>query len=165
VPIPAPPTAGPPTTARRGPAVRTAVAVAVLAGPLLAGCSALIPGHSEATGSAASAPTSAGRPQGQGGGSGRLPEGACQITVSGRGSVQASGGSSDITTINGATTLSCGGGPELDIDEIADGAVALSASGAAPVRIAAGETAAVASYQVTVSAAQGDAARFVLVPG
>jgi hypothetical protein len=161
VPIPVPPTA-----ARRGPAVRTAVAVAVLAGPLLAGCSALIPGHSDgATGPAASAPTSASRPQGQGGGSGRIPEGACQITVSGRGNVKASGGSSEVTTINGATSLSCGGGPRLDIDEIADGAVALSTSGSAPVRIAAGETAAVASYQVSVSAAQGDAARFVLVPG
>jgi hypothetical protein len=160
VPIPVPPTA-----ARRGPAVRTAVAVAVLAGPLLAGCSALVPGHSDAaTGSAASAPTTA-RPQGHGGGSGRIPEGACQITVSGRGNVKASGGSSEVTTINGATSLSCGGGPRLDIDEIADGAVALSASGAAPVRIAAGETASVASYQVSVSTAQGDAARFVLVPG
>jgi hypothetical protein len=160
VPIPVPPPA-----ARRGPAVRTAVAVAVLAGPLLAGCSVLIPGHSgDATGSAASAPTAA-RPQGQGGGSGRLPDGACQITVSGRGNVKASGGSSEVTTINGATSLSCGGGPRLDIDEIADGAVALSTSGAAPVRIAAGETASIASYQVSVSAAEGDAARFVLVPG
>jgi hypothetical protein len=177
VPLPVP-SAAPPAVRRR-PAARNnsatvavevlvAVVVAVLAGPLLAGCSALVPGRAdEATASVAPAPAPAppSPPQSQGGGSAQLPAGACQVTVNGPGSVRVSGASSRVITINGASSLSCDDGPMLDIGAIADGAVTLSAEGAAPVRIAAGRSEAVGSYRVTVSSAAGSAAQFVVEPG
>jgi hypothetical protein len=172
VPLPVP-SAAPPAVRRRAAArIGAALVVTVLAGPLLAGCSALIPGRADdATASAAPATASPSRPQGQGGGSGQgdgsgqLSADACQVTVNGPGSVRVSGASSRVTTINGASSLSCDDGPVLDIGTVADGAVALSADGAAPVRIAAGQSASVGSYKVSVSSADGAAAQFVVEPG
>jgi hypothetical protein len=159
---------------RRRPAARNtsatvavAVVVAVLAGPLLAGCSTPIPGRADdATASAAPAPTPPSPPpQVQSGGSGQPSADACRVTVNGPGSVRVSGASNRVTTINGASSLSCDDGPVLAIGAIADGAVTLSAEGAAPVRIAAGRSEAVGSYRVTVSSAAGSAAQFVVEPG
>jgi hypothetical protein len=53
----------------------------------------------------------------------------------------------------------------LAIEAVADGAVTLSAAGGAPVKIPAGQSAAVGSYRVTVSTADGAAAEFVVDPG
>jgi hypothetical protein len=171
VPLPVP-SAAPPAVRRRQAArnnsatVAVAIVVAVLAGPLLAGCSTSIPGRADdATASAAPAPTPPSPPQVQSGGSGQLSAGACQVTVNGPGSVRVSGASNRVTTINGASSLSCDDGPVLAIGAIADGAVTLSADGAAPVRIAAGRSEAVGSYRVTVSSAAGSAAQFVVEPG
>jgi hypothetical protein len=70
-----------------------------------------------------------------------------------------------VSTINGASSLTCGDGPVLAIGAVADGAVTLSTDGAAPAKIPAGQSAAVGSYQVTVSSANGAAAEFVVDPG
>jgi hypothetical protein len=129
----------------------------------LAGCSAPVPGHAGTTGVAVPTPPAPSRPGDTSGGS--VPAGACQITISGPGRIRVSGASNRVTTINGASSLSCGGGPVLAVDSVADGAVTLSADGAAPVRIAAGESADVESYKVTVTSADGAAAQFVVAPG
>jgi hypothetical protein len=88
------------------------------------------------------------------------------VVIGGRGSIRISGASNRAVTRNGATSFSCAGGPLLAVDAVADGAVTFSADGGAPVSIPAGETAAVADYEITVATAQGDEAEFVVAaPG
>jgi hypothetical protein len=145
---------------RRWPVLATAVLAAAVP---LTGCSTLVPGRADSAGPTTVAPAPS-RPGGRDGGS-ALSAGACQVSVGGRGNVRVSGGSSRVTTTNGASSLSCGGGPVLDIVEVADGALTLSGDGAAPVRIAAGGSAEVESYRVSVASVDGEAARFVLEPG
>jgi hypothetical protein len=144
--------------------VAAAVVAVLVGGGLLAGCSTLLPGQGTAT--SVPVPPAPGGSYSQGGGSGgSVPAGACQVTIRGPGSIRVSGASNRVSTVNGASSLSCGRGPTVAIDEIADGAVTLTPDGGAPVRIAAGQTAAVDSYQVTVSSADGSAATFVVAPG
>jgi hypothetical protein len=146
--------------------LRGSVVPAVLVAAVsLAGCSALVPGRAESAAATAQTVPTPPAPGGGSGGSATTPSGGCQVAIAGRGQIRVSGSSNRVSTVNGASSLSCGGGPVVDIVSVADGAVTFSADGAAPVRIAAGQTAAVDSYQITVSSAAGDSAQFAVVPG
>ena len=87
--------------------------------------------------------------------------GGCQVTIRGPGSVRVSG-ASNVVTRNGASSLSCAGGPLMAVERVEDGAVTFSVDGGQPVRIAAGETGSVGDYSVTVDEADGERAEFAV---
>ncbi len=133
--------------------------VALAAATALAGCSTTV-GGSAAPGSSTGRPA----PDTSAAGSPGTPDGGCRVVIGGRGNIRISGASNRAVTRNGATSFSCAGGPLLAVDAVAEGAVIFSADGGAPVSIPAGETAAVADYEITVATAQGDEAEFVVAP-
>lgn len=88
---------------------------------------------------------------------------ACEVTLSGRGSVQVNGGGTRAVTRNGVTSLACGDGPLVEV-EVQDGGVSFTPEGGRAVRVDSGRTAQVDAYEITVDSATGDSAEFVVVP-
>jgi hypothetical protein len=86
----------------------------------------------------------------------------CQVTINGPGSIRVNGASNRVVTRNGASSLSCANGPQMAIGEVENGAVTFSVDGGQPVRIATGQSATVADYEVTVNEADGTRAEFVV---
>ncbi|MCO1654342.1 hypothetical protein [Pseudonocardia humida] len=146
----------------------TAALVALAAGALLAGCAGSpIPGSALPSAGGGTSPTAEPGPDGGPGPTGpaeaRDREGACEVTLSGRGNIQVSGGGTRAVTRNGATSLGCGDGPLLGV-EVQDGGVTFTPEGGRAVRIDSGQTAQVGDYEITVDEAAGDRAEFVVVP-
>jgi len=154
-----------PTPARPRLPGPVAAALAALAGAaLLAGCTSPVTGSAApAGGGGATSVADPGTATTEPAASPRDRADACEVTLSGRGSVQVRGGGTRVATRNGVTSLACDGGAPVVV-EIGDGGVAFTPEGGAAVRVDAGATAVVGDYEITVEEVEGDRAEFVVVP-
>lgn len=85
------------------------------------------------------------------------------MTATSNGSISSSGASSSAWTINGQTSLSCGGGPRVTIAAIDDTGVMFTVGGAT-VTIAPGATGRVGGYEIGVTRVAGGTAEFHMLP-
>lgn len=137
---------------------RLLVGVAAVA-LVTSGCASSVSGEASpepARPSAEAAPPSPSRSPGR-------SNGTCQVKVSSNGSISSSGAGGRTITTNGRTSFSCGRGPLIAIESIADNGVTFSADGEV-VTVAPGASAPVGAYLVSVSSSDGGSAEFQVEP-
>ena len=88
------------------------------------------------------------------------PAARCQVTAASSGSISASGSGGSTSTINGRTAFSCGSGPMLGIETIADAGITFAAPDGTTTTIAPGTTGQVGGYAIQVGRVAGDTAEF-----
>jgi hypothetical protein len=96
-------------------------------------------------------------------------EGSCQVSASSSGSsssgsITSSNISSEMSTINGKRSFSCGDGPMLTIAAIEDAGVTLASEDGERVTIASGASGSVGGYTINVTSAAGGSTEFEVVP-
>jgi hypothetical protein len=84
----------------------------------------------------------------------------CQVTATSTGSISASGSGGGTSTINGRTSFSCGSGPMLGIETVADAGVTFAAPDGTTTTVAPGTTVRVGGYTIDVARVAGGTAEF-----
>ncbi|WP_219419917.1 hypothetical protein [Pseudonocardia nigra] len=152
------------TFAARRLAAAVTVAVPAL---VIAACSGVAgtatPEAAPAVTSTRAAPTTSSAPGASRAPTPPAPEGGCTVTVAGLGQISMTGSGGRASTTPDGTSFSCASGPLIDITAIGDGGVTFAAAGVETL-VAAGETATVGAYSVTVTSVEGDRAVFQATP-
>jgi ABC-type amino acid transport substrate-binding protein len=136
------------------------LAAAAFAALLTAGCSGSVPGEPTPQPPppvTAPAPSGPARPTAE---PSPAAAASCQVTATSTGSISASGSGGSTSTINGRTSFSCGNGPRLGIETVADAGVTFAAPDGTTTTVAPGTAGRVGGYTIDVARVAGGTAEF-----